>query len=253
MNAAEAIEAGSYGTIRVTTKTQEFTEPFLETHCESESVAPGTYVLLEVKDSGKGMDAKTLARIFDPFFLTNFAGRGLGLAAMLGILRGHKAGIVVESTPGQGTAFQVRFPVSDRAVSVAVESKSQPLRGTGLVLVVDDNEAVRNLVRHVLTSYGYDVLLAEDGCEAVKKVEKQSPEISVVLLDVNMPNMGGIEALQRIKALRSDIKIVVSSGNEADETERLFEAQTVSAFLPKPFSSLELAAAVHRVITSPKF
>ena len=196
INAAEAI--GSYeGLITVRTGVQEVDEPYIRLHPELGALAPGKYVCLEVRDTGSGMDEATKAKIFDPFFSTKFTGRGLGLAAVSGILRGHKSGITVSSAPGEGSCFTVLFPATTpRAAGRSpVAGRDASLQGAGTVLVVDDEQVVRELAKRALERQGYTVLMADGGASAIDVFKRHPGEISLVVLDLSMPHMSGEEAL----------------------------------------------------------
>jgi two-component system cell cycle sensor histidine kinase/response regulator CckA len=242
LNGAEAIPAEKPGLVSVTTGVKYIDHATgFEGGAE---IQPGMYVKLEVRDTGSGMDPETQTKIFDPFFTTKFSGRGLGLSAALGIVRGHQGAIQVRSTPGQGTTFHVLLPASARAVSrTGREAGLTDLRGSGTILVADDEAFVRRTAQSALERHGYRVLLAENGREAVE-VLRGGPEVSLVLLDLTMPVLGGEEALRELRRVRPDVKIVLSSGyNEAEAIQR-FAGQRLSGFIQKPYTAGQLADKV---------
>jgi PAS domain S-box-containing protein len=209
----------------------------------------GEYVYLEVKDTGCGMSSETLNRIFDPFFTTKFTGRGLGLAAVLGIIRSHQGSIRVDSRVNEGTNFRVLFPAI--AVSAGIEreqdAETQSWRGEGVVLVVDDQPAVRNLARMILEKVGLTVLTADDGKQAVDVFTQRAHEIHAVLLDLNMPGMDGGEVFHHITKLVPDVRVVLCSGyNEQDVTTRL-QGHKPDGFLRKPYHPAELVKRLQAI------
>jgi CheY-like chemotaxis protein len=242
INGAEALE-GRRGTVTIRTGSRDVDSEYIENFCAGQSIAPGRCVFLEVEDTGGGIAAEAIPRIFDPFFSTKSAGRGLGLAAARGIIRGHKASVSVRSVPGTGTAFQMLFPAASRA-SVREEAPASPARSTpGTILVVDDEETVRRTAKTVLERWGYRVILAENGREGVERF-RDAPGISLVLLDLSMPVMNGEECLRALKGIRPEVPVVLSSGfNEAEAIHR-FTGKGLSGFLQKPYRASVLAERV---------
>jgi PAS domain S-box-containing protein len=244
LNAAEAI--GSHdGLITIKTGVQEVDGPYLRLRPEAAALPPGQYVCLEVHDTGCGMDEATRARIFDPFFSTKFTGRGLGLAAVAGIVRGHQGAIVVSTAPGKGSCFTVLFPAAARTgVERPAAGPGAAIRGSGVVLVVDDEKLVREMMKKVLQRYGYTVLLAESGPAAIDLLRRDPGDIALVVLDLSMPRMSGEEALPELRKVRPEIKILVSSGYSESETMGQFRSHQVSGFIQKPFTGTGLAEKV---------
>jgi len=244
LNAAEAI-GSQEGRIAVGTGVQDVDDRYLRLHAEAAELRPGKYVYLQVRDTGCGMDDATRARIFDPFFSTKFTGRGLGLAAVAGILRGHKGAITVSSAPGKGSCFTVLFAAAEGAAGVRpAAARNAALQGSGAVLVVDDEKSVRELVKKVLERHGYTVLLAESGVAAIDLLKRHPGDIALVVLDLSMPRMGGDEALPELRKIRPGIKVLVSSGYSESETMTLFQGQRVSGFIQKPYTGAGLAEKV---------
>ena len=243
LNAAEAIGSDA-GMISVKTRVQDVDELYIRRNLEAE-LSPGRYVLLEVRDTGCGMDEATRTRIFDPFFSTKFHGRGLGLAAVGGIVRGHGGAISVSSAPGKGACFTVLFPAAEGAAAVAqVAAQYATLGGTGTILVVDDERPVRDLARKVLERYGYKVLLADGGIAAINTFKRHPGDISLVILDASMPGMSGAETYPELRKVRPGVKILVSSGYSELETMKAFPGPRATGFIQKPYTSLGLAEKV---------
>jgi nitrogen-specific signal transduction histidine kinase/ActR/RegA family two-component response regulator len=212
------------------------------------------YACLSVADTGVGMNVETQDKIFDPFFSTRFAGRGLGLPVVLGLLRACGGAISVDSRPGQGSTFKLFFPVweEERLVSPKDELLVTPsATGGGLVLVVDDEPLVRNMAQTMLKrKLGYEVLTAGDGYEAVEIFRARKDEISLVLLDLSMPGMNGWETLSALRALRPDIPVVLASGYDEAQVLQTDHPDRPQAFVHKPYSKDDLRAAIGMALKS---
>ncbi|HJK93289.1 MAG TPA: response regulator [Polyangiaceae bacterium LLY-WYZ-15_(1-7)] len=233
-NASEAL-GGEEGTITLRTRPE----------CHEEDGAPA--VALEVQDSGMGMTEEVRARLFDPFFTTKETGRGLGLAAIQGIVRAHEGTIEVDSAPGRGTHFRLCFPASDQAAVPGRESHPvEDWRGAGTVLLVDDDEAVRRVARRLLEDLGFDVVEAHDGAEALEKHAEGGP-FACVLLDVMMPKLDGREVRERLQERDPGLPIVLSSGY-GESASSVGGEEPPMSFLQKPYGREELATAVRRAV-----
>jgi PAS domain S-box-containing protein len=233
INAAEAI-GESHGTVTISTSARE---------ADAER-----QVILAVRDTGCGMDAELRARIFDPFFTTKFTGRGLGLSAVLGIIRGHGGSISVESAPGHGSTFTVVVPAMPQVEGPGPKDPQMELRGYGHVLVVDDEELVRNMARLTLQRCGYTVDTAADGRVALELFAKRPDEFDAVLLDLTMPVLSGEDTLRGIQSIRSDVRVVLSSGYSEVEARRRFHDRGISGFLQKPYTATVLARRIKQAL-----
>ena len=239
INGAEAIGDQS-GTVLVTTGVQDVNEAYASGLVGSD-LRSGRYIFVEVHDTGAGMDAETKAKIFDPFFTTKFTGRGLGLAAVLGIVRGHKGAITVYSTPGRGSTFKVLLPASDQ-IPAGHKPGSSHYRGHGLVLIIDDDSGVRAVARRLLKLFGFEVIEAENGKEGLDVFGRRASEVRAVLLDLTMPEMSGEETFRDLRSIRQAVPVILTSGyNELEATSR-FRSKGLAGFLQKPFTPEELAA-----------
>ena len=248
INASEAVDQSGPGRVMVSTSIEFVGETAIAGMLTNFKTSPGPCAVLRVRDNGEGMDAVTKARIFDPFFTTKFGGRGLGLAAVSGIVRGHKAGLALETAPGRGTEFRIYFPVGNPDPNIAPVGEPERLfQGSGTVLVVDDSPAVRRLARLALERHGYAVLVATDGTEGVERFRALADEIDLVLLDMTMPAMPGDQVFHVIRTLREDVPVIASSGYNQAEAGARFGAG-IDGFLQKPYRAAELAEAVYRVL-----
>ncbi|MCG8589642.1 MAG: PAS domain S-box protein [Proteobacteria bacterium] len=246
INASDAI-GGEIGTISIGTRTERVTAE--EAQRESE-LEPGAYNVLWVEDTGTGMDAETRARIFDPFFTTKFAGRGLGLAAVLGIVRGHRGALRVESERGEGSRFEVWLPCGKLPARPRVGTPPPPETGplSGTVLAVDDDPSVLRMLRRILETAGLTVLCAEDGVQALEVFARYRDEIDVAVLDLTMPHKSGRETARAIRAESPELPIVLSSGYpEENEVDRV-EGTGPIAFLQKPYANDDLLALIREAL-----
>ena len=246
VNARDAMPDG--GKLTVKTSVATLDEDYCRVHVEAN---PGEYVLLEVLDTGHGMDKETVEHIFEPFFTTKEMGRGtgLGLAMVYGIVRQHKGHITVYSEVDKGTAFRVYLPAIPTEEGPAVEDSGiTPAFGTETVLLVDDDEFVMELGAQMLTEQGYTVLLAEDGRDALDLFEEKHPQIALVILDLIMPEMGGTECLKELLKIDPKVRILVASGYSTDASIKDSIDMGAKGFLTKPFGARELLRAVRKVL-----
>ncbi len=259
INASDAIGDRS-GLVVVRTGLQKVENEIWDDNYFLERISDGLYVFFEVEDNGCGMSEDTRQRIFDPFFTTKFTGRGLGLAATLGIIRSHKGAIAVKSVEGKGTTFRVLIPATEAVaakpvvspVSVApapvpavaaVPQIPEPVQDAkGLILLADDEVAIRSLAVKMLKRCGYDLILATDGQEAVRLFEERQQDISLVVLDLTMPRMSGEEAFQAIRRLDPEVPVLISSGFDENETMARFVGAERVAYLQKPFLFRDFSA-----------
>jgi two-component system cell cycle sensor histidine kinase/response regulator CckA len=247
INGAEAIESQG-GSVLVRTALQEVDQPFIDALSGAgELLRPGRYVSLDVHDTGVGIHEENLSKIFDPFFSTKFAGRGLGLSAVLGIVRAHKGALKVHSTPGQGTTFKVLFPASAAAV-VVVAPPAGDLMGAGTVPIVDDEEVIRNIARRTLMRYGFQSIVAQDGAAALEAYKNCRDNVALVLLDLTMPVMSGEETLQQLKLIDPNVKVLLTSGYDEAHVVQRFEGKGLAGFIQKPFTAAALARKVKEVL-----
>ena len=210
----------------------------------------GPYTALDVADTGCGMTPEVKARLFDPFFTTKFQGRGLGLAAVQGIVRGHGGALTIESEPDRGTCIRVLLPAVEAAVRTAA-APADPVpqwRAYGMALVIDDDGAVRTIAQRILERLGFTVLMAENGAAGVEVFSQHRDEIAFVLLDLTMPMMGGEQTFAELRRLRPDVRVVLASGyNEQDATSR-FTGAGLAGFIKKPYTIEDLTRLVRATL-----
>ncbi len=246
-NASDAL-AGRPGDITVRTREEQIDSHRFDT---LPPIAPGRYVVLEVADQGEGMSEAVQARLFEPFFSTKETGRGLGMAAISGILKSHGGGVLVCSAPGQGSTFTVYLPVSARPVSSRPQPlPAGPLDAVGTVLVVDDEPSLRLLTSEILHDLGFETVLAANGREALEQLRASAAPIVLIILDMMMPVMDGAETLRAIRALELDVPVVMTSGYDETSAISQFAPGQVAGFLQKPFRPDDVEAAVRRALLS---
>jgi len=251
MNAAEAIDQADGGSVRVRTSEKNFTaEEIQKIGLITGTLAAGPYIVVEIEDSGSGMDEETKEKIFDPFFTTKFTGRGLGLSAVQGIVRGQKGALELKSAIGSGSTFRVYLPAAP-ARNVLEESQVPTVqrRGTGTILVVDDEDMVRRMIQLSLENGGFTVRLAASGEEAIAILtDKSEDPISLLLLDLSMPGMSGKQAMEQMKTLGVRIPILICSGYSEEEISLEFSGLDIAGVVKKPFTGRQLADAVSGVL-----
>ncbi len=249
-NATEAL-GETEGTITISTGVQDFTSEMLEKSIHQLPLNAGPFAFLQVSDTGRGMGQDTLSHLFDPFFTTKFAGRGLGLSVVLGITKGHNGAILVETESQQGSTLTVLFPESQSQTDVRQPAKALPKatanwQPKGLVLLADDEPDVRRVAAKMLERIGLEVVLAQDGMEAVEIFTEKAEIISMVVLDLTMPRLGGREALLRIKEIKPEVPVLLSSGYSAD---KLLAGS--SGFIQKPYTLARFRESLRKVVESP--
>jgi two-component system, cell cycle sensor histidine kinase and response regulator CckA len=249
LNASESL-GGGHGMVTVHTAVVPCDERTFAGAVLQSELPPGPYARLTIADTGRGMSRETIDRIFEPFFTTKFTGRGLGLAAVLGIVRSHRGAITVQSSEGHGTTFTIHLPCASDAVLPAggKAAEAAPGRIRGRILVIDDEEVVRSVIRETLEGAGANVDTAPDGQQGLARFGELADELALVLLDLTMPKMGGDDVLAKIRERREDLPVVIMSGYTEQEVTRRIGAAGVTAFLQKPFVPGALRELVARIL-----
>ena len=261
-NAAESYDENHGGVVTITAGDQVFDETYL-----SETVpdvwmgyeppfSASRFVYIDVADQGGGMNPVDRNRIFEPFFSTKFQGRGLGLAAALGIVRGLKGYIRIDSEPNRGTTVRVLLPVASDRVAVVPEKETSPSApppaenptGAGLILLVDDDDQIRHLLQRMLERLGYDTVCASGGAAALEIFTEKRKAVDLVLCDLSMPGMSGIEVLENLRAQDKDIPVILSSGYSEDDLKERYRNKGFSGFLQKPYRMKTLGRMLEEVL-----
>ncbi len=247
-NASEAI-GDAEGMVSIRTGTRDYDQNALARDFPGQAIEPGTFLALDVSDTGQGMTPEVQARIFEPFFTTKFTGRGLGLSAMQGIVRGHKGGIRVYSEPGKGSTFKLIFPAGQGVVPEQPNFLPENgWKGSGTILVVDDEEGVLHVAADLLRSMGFDVILAMDGLEALDRFRASSVPIRAVLMDLTMPHLGGVDTYRELRRLDPGCRVVLTSGYNQQEAVQDFLGKGLAGFVQKPYLRSDLMAAMKKAL-----
>jgi PAS domain S-box-containing protein len=251
INASEAI--GDHpGSIKIRTGIMHAEKDYLSKTEIADQLQAGEYVFLEVMDDGCGINAENLKRVFEPFFTTKFTGRGLGLAAVLGIVRSHKGTLRVSSETGKGTVFTMLLPCATGAYDAQTESPFGvgARGGSGTILVVDDEETVRSVVKRMLRTLGYEVVEASDGHEAVEQFMVDPKRFLVVLLDLTMPRLDGAQVFTEIRRANPTVPVVLMSGYSEQEATAHFSGKGLAGFVQKPFDMAKLQQAIKAALAA---
>lgn len=252
INAAEAIPQDTPGTVKIMTAARRPDADDYEHAVTPLLQDDRSYVVLTVADTGQGMTPEIQSRIFDPFYTTKFTGRGLGLSAVLGIVKAHQGAITLKTAPGTGTMFTLLLPSAAAAAPVTkLQDAFEPLHGSGTILVVDDEPAVRAVAQGMLEHYGYRVLLAEDGRQGIETLTAH-PEIIAIILDLAMPVMTGDQAAPQMRSIHPTVPIILTSGYPEAEARGRVAAAGITTFLQKPYTAGKLLEKLAAGLGSPK-
>jgi two-component system, cell cycle sensor histidine kinase and response regulator CckA len=246
-NASEAIGTAA-GNVTIRTERVNVTAMDMLTLTASPDMEPGTYICLEVRDTGCGIPPETIGHVFEPFFTTKFVGRGLGLAAVIGIVQGHRGGVRVSSQVGVGTTFELFFPVVATTTRATASGFGTTAPSRGMVLVVDDDATVREFVGTALLSAGYHVTTAVDGEDALLKLKQDPMQFDAVLLDLTMPKLDGEDTLMALRMIAPNLPVVLTSGYGEQAVVQRFVGRGLADFLPKPFMTEALVGVINTVV-----
>ena len=248
VNASEALDDHT-GLITLTTGVRDCDREYLATPALGGELPPGQYVLLTVSDSGRGMDDDTVRRMFDPFFSTKFSGQGLGMAAVLGIVRSHRGTIKIDSKRGHGTTISVLLPPSTLPTNdpqdTATTSPS-PRTKTRTILLADDEPSVLRTTRKMLERQGFHVVTATDGQEVLDRFEALGGTVDLVILDMTMPTLSGEETLRALQQIAPEVPIILSSGYNEQDAVRGILGHRPSGFIQKPYGVDDLIGVLRK-------
>lgn len=249
INASDAIGDDS-GTITIETGVMYTDHSSWRTSFTQDDLPQGRYVFLEVSDDGCGMDDKILKHIFDPFFTTKFTGRGLGLSAVLGIIRGHQGTLKVDSKPGNGTSFRMLLPISQQTTidESPTNADKQSWHSNGTILIVDDEDAILEIASMMIEDMGFKIMTAKDGLEGVETYRQHQKEIIAILLDMTMPNMDGQECFQQLHKINHDVIVILSSGYNEQDAISNFTNKGLAGFIQKPYRIETLEQVIRTAI-----
>ena len=255
-NASEALGEEN-GDIVVSTGVISANREYLAESRLDTQLPEGRYVFVEVSDTGCGMNDETLSKIFDPFFTTKFTGRGLGMSAALGIMRGHKGTIKIDSTEGVGTTIRLLFPCLNRQTETQtfhlpeqIDCSEPESRGHGIVLVVDDEEFVREMAETILCSVGYRVETAVDGRDCLDVYGRYRDDVVAILLDLTMPRMNGAEVLHELRSRDEHVPVLLSSGYDVQEARKRLNGEDFQGFLQKPYLRASLVDKINKIVSA---
>ena len=245
INSVESIN--KKGKIVISSKNVQVDEAYAKQYSE---LKEGNYVYISIEDTGSGMDKETIKKVFEPFFSTKFLGRGLGLATVFRIVKNHEGRITVYSEPNKGTSFKIYLPALNTEKIIKKKEKIEVDLGSETILIIDDDQIVLDVTKHILEALGFNILIAHNGQEAIDYCKQYKNKIHIALLDIGMPVLGGTEVFPLIKKYKPDLKIIICSGYELnDETQKLLDAGA-NAFLQKPFKAGSLMMNIKKVLES---
>ena len=251
INGSEALE-NSDGLVSISTGAMQCDPGYLDSLDFAADSEPGVYCYFEVTDNGCGMDKEPLSRIFEPFYTTKFTGRGLGMAAVLGIVRGHRGALKVHSEPGKGTTFKILFPTTNigELPPRTANGENRDWTGTGRILLVDDEPGVLQVTSSMLKKLGFEVLTASNGKEALEIYRREQAEITGVIMDLTMPQMDGTEAFRELRRINDDVIVILASGYNQQELSQAELGKGLAGFLQKPYQMSALRLILKKALAA---